>query len=253
MVTFSLQSGSNGNAIYVEAGDTRLLFDAGITGAMAKRRMAVHNREIEDVDAVILSHDHVDHVRYAGVYQRKFGLPIYMTKVTEGAMWAKLGVLTDVRYFQSGDCLTFGSTTVYSIPTPHDAADGLAFVVEHEGSRLGILTDLGHPFDGLQQVLESVDGAYLESNYDPHMLGVSDYPAQLQARIRGDGGHLSNEEAAALTKACGRRHPNWIAVAHLSKDNNLPELAIGAQRVSMGGDFPVHLASRYQPSDVLTV
>ena len=75
----------------------------------------------------------------------------------------------------------------------------------------------------------------------------------MQARIRGNGGHLSNEEAAALTKACGRRHPKWIAVAHLSKDNNLPELAMGAQRVAMGGDFPVHLASRYEASAVLTV
>jgi phosphoribosyl 1,2-cyclic phosphodiesterase len=253
VITFSLQSGSNGNAIYVEANGVRLLFDAGITGAMAERRMAVHGRNIHDVDAVIISHDHADHIRCAGVYQRKFGLPIYMTRRTQSAAWCSLGKLTDVRYFESGDTLSFGEVMVRTTRTAHDAADGVAFVVECEGRRLGILTDLGHPFAGLQHILEDVDAAYLESNYDPDMLEAGSYPAQLKARIRSDHGHLSNEEAARLIHACGRERPRWVAVAHLSGENNRPELAIAAQYSLVGRDYPVHLAPRGEVSSLLSL
>lgn len=253
MITFSLQSGSNGNAIYVEADGVRLLFDAGISGKCAERRMAEHGRDIRDVDALIISHDHNDHIRSAGIYQRKFGLPIYLTRRTQGATWCKLGRLDDVRYFRAGSPIVLNGVTVHTIPTPHDAADGVAFVVEAEGRRLGILTDLGHAFPGLAEVLHSVDAAYVESNYDPAMLETSAYPAHLKQRIRGDGGHLSNQDAAALLRSCGRRRPKWIAVAHLSEENNHPDLAIGAQLHAVGRDYPVFLASRYAVSELLTV
>jgi len=253
MRTFSLQSGSNGNAIYVETNGVRLLFDAGISGVTAQRRMAVHDRDIRDVDALIISHDHADHVRCAGGYQRKFGLPIYLTRRTHRtvAKWCDLGKLTDVRHFQSGDALTFGDVTVHTSPTAHDAADGVAFVVEAEGKRLGILTDLGHPYPGLQQLLESLDAAYLESNYDPEMLAAGPYPPALKARIRGLNGHLSNDDCANLLGACGRNRPHWVAVAHLSEHNNRPELAIRAQHAVVGRDYPVYHASRYDCSDLL--
>jgi phosphoribosyl 1,2-cyclic phosphodiesterase len=215
--------------------------------------MAVHGRNMRDVDALIISHDHIDHIRCAGVYQRLFGFPIYVTQRTLAATWCKLGSLRDVRHFSSGDTLTFGCVTVYTIPTAHDAADGVAFVIECEGTRLGIFTDLGHPFDGLRSALESVDAAYLECNYDPEMLESGPYPAALKARIKGAGGHLSNGEAAGLVGGCGRRRPRWIAVAHLSQENNRPELAIEAQRGAVGTEYPVYLASRYQTSEMFRV
>ena len=253
MLTFSLQSGSNGNAIYVEAGDVRLLFDAGISGKQAQLRLASHGRDIRDVDAVILSHDHVDHVRCAGVYQRKFGLPVYMTQTTRRAIWCDLGELPDVRYFRSGEPITFGSVTVHSIRTPHDAADAVAFVVEHEGKRLGVLVDLGHPFARLARLLEDLDAAYLESNYDPVMLEQGPYPPHLKTRIRGVGGHLSNFEAAELVQGCKARRPRWIALAHLSEQNNHPEVATDTHRALLGESYPLHLAGRNGPSDVLEV
>lgn len=253
VITFSLQSGSNGNAFYVEAGGTRLLFDAGISGACAERRMAVHRRDIRDVDALLISHDHNDHIRCAGIFQRKFGLPVYVTKRTLAATWANLGRMSDVRFFHSGDVLVFGDVVVHTIPTDHDAADGVAFVVEHDGRRLGILTDLGNPSDRLQNVLATLDAAYLESNYDPDMLEQGPYPARLKARIRGHGGHLSNDDAAKLLRACGRRRPKWIAVAHLSAENNHPDIAINAQREAVGSSYPVHLASRFECSPLLEV
>jgi len=253
MRTFSLQSGSNGNAIYVEADGVRLLFDAGISGALAERRMAVHGRNIRDVTALIISHDHIDHVRSAGIYQRKFGLPIYITRRTLTATWCNLGKLSDVRHFQSGDSLSFGHVVVHTLRTPHDAADGVVFVIECEGKRLGIFTDLGHPFHGLQNVLEQVDAAFLECNYDPEMLETGSYPPVLKARIRGDAGHISNDESASLLRTCGRRRPKWIAVAHLSQENNRPELALNAQHAAVGRDYPVYHASRYECSELLSV
>ena len=217
---------------------------------------------MRDVDALIISHDHSDHVRCAGVYHRKYGIPLYITRETYRATrrYTDLGKLSDVRHFRSGESLTFGRTVVHTLATAHDAVDGVAFVVEAggtgspgDGKRLGILTDLGHPFDGLREVLESVDAAYLECNYDPDMLECGSYPPTLKRRIRGPGGHLSNDDAAAVLRACGRNRPKWIAVAHLSEDNNHPELAIAAQHEAVGRQYPVHHASRYEASDCWTV
>ncbi|MCP4251246.1 MAG: MBL fold metallo-hydrolase [bacterium] len=253
MVTCSLQSGSNGNAIYVEANGVRLLFDAGISGKAAQERLARHDRDICDVDAVILSHDHVDHVRCAGIYQRKFGLPIYATRTTHRAIWCDLGKLTDVRYFRAGESIAFGRATVHTLRTPHDAADAVVFVVEADGRRLAILTDLGHPFDRLARTLEEVDAAYLESNYDPQMLERGPYPAHLKARIRGARGHLSNLEAAELVAGCGPRRPKWTALAHLSEQNNEPELAMETHRARVGSDYPLRLAGRCDVSPMWAV
>ena len=251
MITFSLQSGSNGNAIYVEADGVKLLFDAGISGKAAQARMAEHGRDMADVDALILSHAHSDHVRCAGVYQRKFGLPIYMTKTTHRVVENAAGKLSDVRHFEAGAALSFNGVTVYTIATPHDAPCSVAFVVQCGRRRLGIFTDLGHVFSALPDLLESVDAAYLECNYDCDMLEDGAYPENLKARIKGPGGHLSNDESAELLARCGRRRPEWIAVAHLSEDNNRSELAIAALHRATGSSYPVHHASRLGVSRLL--
>jgi len=252
VITFSLQSGSNGNAIYVEADGVRLLFDAGISGRQARLRMAFHGRDIRDVQALILSHDHTDHVRRAGVYQRKFHLPVYVTRRTLAAIRDPLGPLCDVRHFRAGQTLEFGRVRVHTIPTPHDAADPVIFVVEANRRRLGIFTDLGHPFARLRRLLEEVDAAYLESNYDPQMLEDVPYPAYLKARIRGPHGHLSNDEAADLVRLL-RRRPKWIALAHLSEQNNEPEVALHTHRTRLGRTYPLHVATRYEVSPLLCV
>lgn len=250
MITFSLQSGSNGNSIYVEADDVRLLFDAGISGKRAEGRMRVHRRDIHDVNALLISHDHVDHIRSAGIFQRKFGLPIYMTQPTHAGTYCDLGRLSDVRYFNAGEPLHFNGVTVHTIPTPHDAADGVAFIVEHDNKRLGIFTDLGHPFAGLSRCFDALDACYLESNYDPEMLKNGPYPYHLQQRIRGEAGHLSNEESAELIRAAGTKL-RWAVLSHLSEHNNEPKLALATHRRLVGKQLPLHVASRYEVSEVM--
>lgn len=253
VLTCSLQSGSNGNAIYVEADGVRLLFDAGISGRQANLRLAMHHRNISDVDALLVSHAHSDHSRCAGVYQRLFGFPLHCTEGTQRAIRPFVGKLRDVRAFEPGAAIEFRSVRVHSIATPHDADQSVAFVIEHAGRRLGILTDLGHPFDGLPQLLTTLDAVYIESNYDPRMLDESWYPPQLKARIRGAAGHLSNDEAAALLAACGRDRLRWAALAHLSEENNHPDVALQTHHAVLGADYPLTVASRYDVSELLHV
>ncbi len=283
MRTCSLQSGSNGNAIYVEADGVKLLFDAGITGRQAKLRLAEHGRDLHEVQAVILSHGHSDHCGCAAVFARRYRLPIYATPATHRCTRGPDGrPLDGVRHFQPGDTLRFGAVAVHTLPTPHDAPESVAFIVEGAGSgdqgikgsrergingpppdtggsrdsgrrRLGIFTDLGHPFAALAGALLGLDAAYLESNYDPVMLEEGTYPPELKARIRGDGGHLSNEEAAGLLRDCGLLRPKWVALAHLSEHNNTPELALRAHRAQLGPDYPLFIASRYGVSGLLEV
>ncbi|MCE5303713.1 MAG: MBL fold metallo-hydrolase [Planctomycetaceae bacterium] len=247
MQAISLQSGSNGNCIYVEAGGVRLLLDAGISGRQAQRRLACHDRDIAEVNAVLISHDHADHCRNLGIFQRKFGLPVHLTaKTFQAAQRYRLGKLDDVRNFTAGETLRFGSVAVETIPTPHDGADGVAFVVDDGRCRLGVLTDLGHVFSGLDAVLDSLTAVFLESNYDPDMLRNGPYPEFLQRRITGPGGHLSNQEAAELLAAHAGRRMRWACLAHLSEKNNTPALALKTHRRHVDQRLPIHVASRYK-------
>ena len=255
MRAISLQSGSNGNCIYVEAGGVKLLFDAGISGKQAQLRLEQFGRDVRQVDALILSHDHTDHVRCAGIYQRKFSLPIYATPKTFSATAEryKLGRVDDVRHFTPGSVLRFGAVSVETIPTPHDGVDGVVFVVDDGRSRLGILTDIGHVFADLPGVIASLDAVLLESNYDPQMLANGPYPGFLKQRIRGPGGHLSNLEAAELLAATAGGRMKWAALGHLSEQNNHPRIALQTHRAVFGDELPLHIAGRYEPTSVLEV
>ena len=255
MVAISLQSGSNGNCIYVETCGVKLLFDAGINGIQAEGRLSRYGRDIRDVDGVIVSHDHADHARYAGVYQRKYGLPLFITTKTLDAAEKRhsLGRLGDVRPFQRDGVLRFGEVEVRAVPTPHDGADGAAFVVEARGKRLGILTDLGHVFEGLERLVASLDAVFIESNYDPVMLSAGSYPAFLKRRITGPAGHISNIDAAELLRAAGRGRLKWACLAHLSEENNTPSVALKTHRSIIGAGLELRMASRYAPTGILSV
>ncbi len=254
MRVISLQSGSNGNCIYVECDDVKLLFDAGISGIQAKERLARHGRSVADVNAVLISHDHSDHARNMGVFHRKFNLPIFATSKTyQAASRYGIGEISDLRPFSAGEKLRFDHVTVETIPTPHDGVDGAAFVVDDGRRRLGILTDLGHVFSELESVIESLDAVLLESNYDAEMLRQGPYPFHLKKRILGPGGHISNVEAAEVLKSKAPPRMQWACLAHLSKDNNTPALALDTHRKIVGPHLPIHLATRYEASAVLEV
>ena len=261
MKVISLQSGSNGNSFYVEADDVGLIFDAGITGKQAQLRLTEHGRDITACQALFISHDHSDHTRCMGVFHRKFGLPIYITRKTLRAATfdRNIGPLDDVRFLAPGDVQTFNTASgqtvaVSTVATPHDSAEGVAFVIEHDNKRVGILTDLGHVFPALRELLLSLDAVVIESNYDPDMLEYGSYPEPLKRRIRGRGGHISNEECADLiSRASMFQRLKWACLCHLSEENNEPEVAMETFRRIAGSSVEIHVASRYNVSDVMEI
>jgi phosphoribosyl 1,2-cyclic phosphodiesterase len=261
MKVISLQSGSNGNSFYVEADDCALLFDAGITGRQAEDRLASRGCDIRRCRGLFISHDHIDHTRCMGVFHRKFRLPLYVTRRTlrEASRYRCQEPLYDVRHFVPGESVAFETAgghpvVVHTIPTPHDSVEGVAFVIEHGEKRLGILTDLGHVFDGLHDVLLSLDAVIIESNYDTVMLETGRYPASLKRRIRGRGGHLSNAECAELLgKTSMFQRLRWACLCHLSEENNCPDIAISTTRRAVRPSLRLHVASRYEASPVLEV
>ncbi len=254
MKAISLQSGSNGNCIYVETSTMKLLIDAGLSARETQRRLECLGRRISDINAVLISHEHVDHSSSASVLCNRFGIPTYITPATEEALCRRRGCrcLSQARHFTSGSVLDFGPVKVETVPTLHDSVDGSAFVIEDQGLRLGILTDLGHVFKGLENVVRSLDAVFLESNYDPQMLKNGGYPVFLQRRIAGPGGHISNDESARLIADTGKIY-SWVCLAHLSKANNAPELAVSVHRGIVGMTQPYHVAPRDRIGEELTV
>jgi phosphoribosyl 1,2-cyclic phosphodiesterase len=254
MRIISLQSGSNGNCIYVETGEVKLLFDAGISGRQVHERLALHHRDAANVDAVLISHDHVDHSRSMGILHRKFNLPIYVTaKTHQAANRYGLGEIEDLRHFCSGETLRFGSVKVETIATPHDGVDGVVFVVDDGKRRLGVLTDLGHVFNELEGIIQSLDAVLLESNYDPELLDNGHYPFWLKKRIKGPGGHISNFEAAEILRSASSDKMKWACLGHLSQDNNTPALALATHRRILGDSLPLFVAPRYESTEVLEI
>ncbi|MCP4377290.1 MAG: MBL fold metallo-hydrolase [bacterium] len=255
MKVISLQSGSNGNCIYVETERLKLLVDAGISGKRAEQRLGEFGRDIRDVDAILISHDHGDHIACAGIYQRKFKLPIYITEPTLTAtqIHRPIGSLNDVRHFTAGDAIKLNGATVETIPTPHDGTDGVAFVIDDGQHRLGILTDLGHVFDGLSELIGTLDAVVIESNYDPEMLEYGPYPQFLKQRIAGPHGHISNAESAELLARSAGDKLKWACLAHISGENNEPKRAISTYRKILGHTLPLHIAGRYEAAQPIEI
>ncbi|MFO1065285.1 MAG: MBL fold metallo-hydrolase [Pirellulales bacterium] len=161
MEVITLQSGSSGNCIFVCSGNTRVLFDAGISGSKAEQRLAAFGHNIRDCDAVVLSHEHCDHISGIGAFHRKFGLPVYANLRTWNATRSKpsTGHIGTPQHFVTGKPFQIGSLWIEPLSTPHDAIDGVCFVIEdtEQGQRFGLLTDLGHAFSGLQRVINTLD------------------------------------------------------------------------------------------------
>lgn len=247
MKIIPLQSGSAGNCIYVESGNVRLLFDAGVSGSQVQERLAVHGVDPCSVSAVFITHEHSDHIQCAGILSRKFGLPIYITAPTYRRAAARIGApgVGQIHHFKSGASVKMGHVTVESLPTPHDAIDGVVFVIDDGTSRLGICTDIGHVFADMHALVASVDGLFLESNFDQEMLKNGRYPASLKQRITGLGGHISNLESAELIAKSAGARLQWLYAGHLSEDNNRPAKVLETHRRVLGEQLEIQIANRY--------
>lgn len=220
----SLGSGSRGNATLVEAGGTRVLIDCGFAAREAERRLDRLGVDASTLDAIVVTHEHGDHIRGVGALSRRFGIPTWMTSGTYNR--SDCGDLARLHLFNShGQRLRIGDFDVFPYPVPHDAREPCQFVVRGGGSRLGLLTDAGAVTQHIVATLRDCDALVLECNHDARMLREGPYPPRLQARVGGDLGHLGNHQAAGLLRRLDHGRLRHVVAAHLSEKNNTPELA----------------------------
>lgn len=226
-----LGSGSKGNAALLATGRTRLLIDAGFSRRELLRRMQTAGCDATSLDAILITHEHSDHVGGLPKLAATVAAPVYLNPGTREALerqWsaAEANCLRQVELFASGHSFTIGDIEITSFTIPHDAADPVAFAFRAEGVRIVVVTDLGYLTENVKQQLAGADCVVLESNHDLEMLKNGGYPWALKQRVMGRLGHLSNDTVAAYLAGefdCAAAH---LVLAHLSENNNLPELAL---------------------------
>ena len=261
----SIASRSSGNCIYVGSEKTHVLVDIGISGKKMEQGLNSLDLTGRDIDGILITHEHSDHIRGLGVISRRYGIPIYATGGTVDAMQrsGSLGKIPEgiFREIREDEPFTIGDMNIRPFTISHDAAQPVGYRMECKDHSVGIATDLGKYNDYIIENLQNLDALLLEANHDIRMLQVGKYPYYLKQRILGDRGHLSNENAGRLL--CRLLHDNMKAIflGHLSRENNYEELAYETvcSEVTMGDnpykskDFKIQVAKRDFVSEAVTV
>ena len=223
-----LFSGSSGNATYVGCDDAHILVDAGLSGTRVIQELHKVGVDPRALNAILVTHEHSDHIKGIGILSRKFDVPVYATEGTWRGMLGKVGNIAQKNMRLIEPCMDFyvNSIDVTPFPTPHDAGQPVGYTFETGGARLAIATDLGSVRDSWLKYIMGSDAVILESNYDPGMLETGPYPFELKKRIMGKRGHLSNDDAGEVAVELVRQGASQIILGHLSKENNYPELAL---------------------------
>ena len=261
----SIASGSSGNCICVGDDNTHVLIDAGISGKRIETGLNEFDLKTAEMQGILITHEHFDHIQGLGVLARRYGIPIYATQATADAILRTKSVgKIDEDLFQvirPGETFSIGDLSIKPIHISHDAADPVAYKVWNNERTLAVVTDLGTYDQSLIDELQGLDALLLEANHDVNMLQMGIYPYPLKQRILGDRGHLSNERSGQLL--CSLLHDDFksVILGHLSKENNYEKLAYEAVRleVTMGDnpykaeDFPMLVAKRDTVSPIIRV
>ena len=224
----SLGSGSQGNSLVVEAGGTRVLLDCGFGLAATVARLARLGLVPEDIGAIVVTHEHEDHIGGVARLARRHGIPVWLTPGTLSGFEALFAGVADVRMIHNYEVFAVGDVQIEPFPVPHDAREPAQFVFGDGASRLGVLTDVGCSTKHIESTLSGCDALVLECNHDAEMLRTSSYPQRLRDRIAGRFGHLDNSAAAKLLRSLDNSRLKHLVAAHLSQENNHPDLARAA-------------------------
>lgn len=229
----SLGSGSRGNGTLIEHGNTCLLVDCGFSAREAEKRLEQLGKSAHDISAVLITHEHSDHISGVGPLARKYQLPVW---ATTGTFFAdrqaardnyaeRIGEGVDIHPICSHTAITIGDIEVQPFPVPHDAREPSQFVFSNGDKRLGLLTDVGSYTLHIEELLSGCDALILECNHDKELLEQGEYPLSLKKRVGGNLGHLSNVQAADILGRLDTSKLNCIVAAHLSEKHNTPSMA----------------------------
>ncbi len=223
----SLGSGSRGNATLIEAGNTRLLVDCGYSVKELERRLQLVGMDPSRIDALLITHEHDDHIRGANAFARRYGIPLWATQGTLRKQAGRRAWHTDVELQPIGSGVTeiqVGEILISPYTVPHDSAEPCQFLFEASHRRFAMLTDAGSITPHIVSTLSSLDALFLECNHDLGMLHNGPYPPSLQARVAGDHGHLNNRQAAKLLESIHVDELQCLVAGHISEKNNHPDL-----------------------------
>ena len=248
-----LGSGSEGNATFVQSGDTRLLIDAGFSCKKIQERLTSIGEDISQINALLVTHEHIDHVRGIGVISRKFGIPIYITRESYMAGLDKLGNIdTDNVKFIEKEFDINGNMEIHPFDVMHDAARTIGFRIETlEHKTVSIATDIGYINNIIRTYFRDADIAVIESNYDLNMLMECSYPFDLKSRIKSRTGHLSNMDASKLLRDLYNDRLKKAYLAHISKESNTYDMAEDSVNAELAKDH-IKLATEAVRQDVPT-
>ncbi|MDR1101717.1 MAG: MBL fold metallo-hydrolase [Clostridiales bacterium] len=260
----ALSSGSSGNSAFLEHKNVRVLIDCGRSGKHIEAALREIGENAEDLRGILVTHEHIDHIRGVGVLARRFNLPVYATCGTWEAM-ARSGQIGEipernVRRFNCGDEVDFGAFCAKSFRTPHDAAQPVGYRFELGAKSVVVATDIGHVSAEVEENIYGADVALLESNHDIDMLEQGEYPPYLKLRILGENGHLSNRAAAGIAAKMVKSGTSHLILGHLSEKNNTPELArrevfeaMDKIKAKVGQDVKIGVASRHCVSELIAL
>jgi phosphoribosyl 1,2-cyclic phosphodiesterase len=249
-LTFTLLgSGSSGNATLVSDGETNILVDVGLSGRETARRLRECGLEPEQITAIVISHEHGDHCRGVTPFVKRLELPVFMTEAAYGAAGLSLPA-ERLRRIESGVGFAIGKIELTPFAVPHDSEDPIGLTIEKDGVKLAIVLDLGYVSNLVCERLKGCDGIILESNHDLNMLKVGPYPWALKQRVMSRRGHLSNDGVAEYLSNGFDGRARQILLAHLSRKNNLPEIALlSAQRALEERSFLANCQTRLALAD----
>lgn len=242
-----LASGSTGNSVFLQCGDTRVLIDAGISTRRIKKELESVGHDIAALDAVLITHEHRDHIAGLTTMAKKYRIPMY----ARPAAWQAMSIrhtLPDDCCHDLGDKLQLGQVAIEPFPIPHDAADPVGFTLRYGERKCTLATDLGFVTDTVKKALAMSDIMILEANHDVDMLQSGSYPWMLKKRILSNRGHLSNHDSGWTLARLAKPKGSQVFLAHLSQENNCPDLAqrtvcdiLSEQGLTIGHDIGIHM------------
>jgi phosphoribosyl 1,2-cyclic phosphodiesterase len=256
MIVAPLGSGSAGNAYYFESDGTGILVDAGLGPRETRKRLELVDRNIELLKAIVVTHEHYDHIRGAERIARKYGIPLYLTRGTLNASRIDRDEMNIV-VFENNTTFSIGELNVHARRTLHDAADPACFVIEaRDGTRVGLASDLGQADDPVVRHLSDCDGLFFEANHDVDMLRMGTYPWSLKRRIMSRFGHLSNEDAMTAVQRMMGADLKTLCLIHLSEKNNhesiVRDLAMRLLQRN-GVQLELGIAKQFQPTGIFDI